>query len=386
MGDLEPAQIISGVIDRISRGGSGMLDYGGGEIRIGPVKPESVGTEATAVVYNNDFALCLTESARAKHYDNTFKAMTKQLVDDPPEDCPSPGDVIDVPLDNVNSSGHGNAEYKGIRVRVRHTFATDQDVTTDEPTPVKIVRIEPDKIVASAILSLVVRDSLPDVGDRFSSQIAHRSHSERGLVESFADGIINVGPITDDAVGQKIDAVMLDNKMAYCLSSGAVSDGYQQTMQSHITDEALEESDELSNIFSESVPTPHEKDISDSATDIDELRRKAEADAVEEVPENASTTTQTTQEYTRSQTIVRYVKSRADGTCEGCGEPAPFTSKTGEPYLHAHHIHELSEGGTDTPDTVIALCPNCHFRVHHGEDGEEYNQELLEIVQRIENN
>jgi predicted HNH restriction endonuclease len=118
--------------------------------------------------------------------------------------------------------------------------------------------------------------------------------------------------------------------------------------------------------------------------DIEELREKAESDAVENIPQDATTSTQTKQEYTRSQAIVDYVKARSEGICEGCGEPAPFISKTGEPYLHAHHIHELSEGGTDSPDTVVALCPNCHYRVHHGEDGEKYNQELLEKVKEIE--
>lgn len=89
--------------------------------------------------------------------------------------------------------------------------------------------------------------------------------------------------------------------------------------------------------------------------------------------------------YHRSKAVKQYVKTRADGGCEGCGESAPFTSKTGEPYIHSHHIHELSDDGSDTPDTVVALCPNCHCRVHHGADGDEYNQKLLEVVQEKEN-
>lgn len=124
---------------------------------------------------------------------------------------------------------------------------------------------------------------------------------------------------------------------------------------------------------------------SESSTDTDELRKQAVESAVEEVPEEASTVQHETPTYNRSQAVKEYVKARAGGVCEGCGEPAPFTSKTGEPYLHAHHIHELSDGGSDTPDTVVALCPNCHYRVHHGEDGDEYNQELLEIVEEKEN-
>ena len=87
----------------------------------------------------------------------------------------------------------------------------------------------------------------------------------------------------------------------------------------------------------------------------------------------------------RSLRVREYVMSRAGGQCGGCGKPAPFTSKTRAPYLHGHHIDELSDGGADTPSSVIALCPNCHYRVHHGMDGEQYNQQLKTRVETIEN-
>lgn len=129
---------------------------------------------------------------------------------------------------------------------------------------------------------------------------------------------------------------------------------------------------------------PMAKSNSNGDTKLDDLRERAVENAVDLVPEAITTTSNQTQQYTRSSEVREYVLARADGVCEGCGAPAPFTSKTGEPYLHAHHIHELSDGGSDTPDTVVALCPNCHYRVHHGEDGGEYNADLLRIVQRIE--
>ena len=118
--------------------------------------------------------------------------------------------------------------------------------------------------------------------------------------------------------------------------------------------------------------------------DLDTLLKKAQDDAVSEVTNSANTSRRSTSQYNRSEHVKNYVKARADGKCEGCGKEAPFTSKTGEPYLHAHHIYELSDGGSDEPDTVIALCPNCHYRVHHGKDGEKYNQYLLETVQELE--
>lgn len=122
----------------------------------------------------------------------------------------------------------------------------------------------------------------------------------------------------------------------------------------------------------------------DSSTDSPQLRAAAEENATEDVSYDKETTKQTSQ-YNRSSEVREYVMARADGQCEGCGEPAPFTSKTGDPYLHAHHVQELSEGGSDMPDTVIALCPNCHYRVHHGEDGDEYNRELKRKLSELEN-
>jgi len=122
----------------------------------------------------------------------------------------------------------------------------------------------------------------------------------------------------------------------------------------------------------------------DDKRSLDELRNAALEDGMKHLPERTVSTTQSTTEYTRSEKVKQYVKARAGGQCEGCGEPAPFTSKTGEPYLHAHHVHELSEGGSDTLETVISLCPNCHYRVHHGEDGEEYNEKLKQTLKKIE--
>jgi len=125
-------------------------------------------------------------------------------------------------------------------------------------------------------------------------------------------------------------------------------------------------------------------DFQSESADMLELREQAWKDAVEEVLESYTTTQQSSPEYTRSATIRKYVKARANGHCEGCGKQAPFVNRDGEPYLHAHHVHELSKGGKDTPDTVVALCPNCHYRVHHGKDGDEYNQELRRIVKSLE--
>lgn len=68
----------------------------------------------------------------------------------------------------------------------------------------------------------------------------------------------------------------------------------------------------------------------------------------------------------RSKVVREYVLARSGGRCESCEEEAPFFTALGQPYLEAHHIHKLSDGGPDHPAFVAALCPNCHRRAHWG--------------------
>jgi 5-methylcytosine-specific restriction protein A len=55
---------------------------------------------------------------------------------------------------------------------------------------------------------------------------------------------------------------------------------------------------------------------------------------------------------------------RANGHCQLCDQPAPFKDRSGAPHLEAHHIVWLSAGGEDTVENTVALCPNCHARMH----------------------
>ena len=66
----------------------------------------------------------------------------------------------------------------------------------------------------------------------------------------------------------------------------------------------------------------------------------------------------------RNPYIAEYAKRRANGICQLCGEKAPFLNKDGEPYLESHHIIWLANGGGDTVENTVALCPNCHCKMH----------------------
>ena len=66
----------------------------------------------------------------------------------------------------------------------------------------------------------------------------------------------------------------------------------------------------------------------------------------------------------RSGKVAAYVKERANGVCQLCNKPAPFYNKNGEPYLECHHIIWIAKGGADEPSNAVALCPNCHTKMH----------------------
>jgi hypothetical protein len=68
--------------------------------------------------------------------------------------------------------------------------------------------------------------------------------------------------------------------------------------------------------------------------------------------------------YDRNPIIVALAKKMAHGKCQLCKCDAPFENNYGEPYLEVHHIEWLSQGGSDIPKNVVALCPNCHRKMH----------------------
>ena len=71
--------------------------------------------------------------------------------------------------------------------------------------------------------------------------------------------------------------------------------------------------------------------------------------------------------YRRNPDVVVETLNRAGGVCEDCNDPAPFQrASNGTPFLEVHHIKSLSDGGEDTLENVVALCPNCHRKRHHG--------------------
>lgn len=91
----------------------------------------------------------------------------------------------------------------------------------------------------------------------------------------------------------------------------------------------------------------------------DEVRRRAER--ARTVPGQRSTVSK---QFDRDPHVAEHAKRVAKGICDLCSSPAPFRNGDGQPYLETHHIEWLAKGGSDTIDNTVALCPNCHRKMH----------------------
>lgn len=103
---------------------------------------------------------------------------------------------------------------------------------------------------------------------------------------------------------------------------------------------------------------------------VDQLKNQA----VKSSSKTSSYRQAISKQYTRNQSIARYTKLKANGVCELCEKPAPFFDKDGEPYLESHHVLWLERGGADSINNTVALCPNCHKKMHIVEDKNDFDK------------
>lgn len=87
-------------------------------------------------------------------------------------------------------------------------------------------------------------------------------------------------------------------------------------------------------------------------------------------------------QYERDPYVSQYTKHRANGVCDLCLEPAPFKDKSSEPYLETHHVEWLSRGGKDVIENTVALCPNCHRKMHVLDNSEDKQFLLIKLIEK----
>ncbi|MFF7748813.1 HNH endonuclease [Streptomyces sp. NPDC007971] len=88
--------------------------------------------------------------------------------------------------------------------------------------------------------------------------------------------------------------------------------------------------------------------------------------------------------YFRSPAAREAVLLRSGGTCENprcLGHPTELTD-AGAPILEVDHVNEVGNGGDDIPETMIALCPNCHALKTRGRNRRQLRTTLLRIARQ----
>lgn len=117
-----------------------------------------------------------------------------------------------------------------------------------------------------------------------------------------------------------------------------------------------------------------------------DLRKRLGKKVTEGVPRGQMTpkqVTSTTTQFSRDPLVRAWVLEVSDGMCEACGSAAPFIGGDGAPFLEVHHVTPLADGGPDVIENTIAVCPNCHRRLHLSQDRQTYRENVLAKVKRL---
>ena len=93
---------------------------------------------------------------------------------------------------------------------------------------------------------------------------------------------------------------------------------------------------------------------------------------------NPLTASVTRDVWQRCEEVRNWALKRARGKCQGCdNESLPLYMDDGEVFLEVHHVRFLRDGGPDTPENTVALCPRCHKLAHYGHDRDAFRESLF---------
>jgi hypothetical protein len=84
--------------------------------------------------------------------------------------------------------------------------------------------------------------------------------------------------------------------------------------------------------------------------------------------------------YQRSALVVAITKLRAGWRCEvaECASPVAFNTEE-EPIVEVHHLERLADGGPDTLENTVCVCPNHHRELHLGRRAKELRRALEQL-------
>ena len=133
-------------------------------------------------------------------------------------------------------------------------------------------------------------------------------------------------------------------------------------------------------------PAPADFAPTDDAVDLLTRASRLRKAAVESPPVGNTSPAQSSavsSRFCRSPAVVAYVLAQSGGKCECCSRPAPFLTSTGTPFLEVHHVKPIVEGGPDTVDNAVAVCPNCHRACHHAANRAAIREGLVNSLARL---
>jgi len=134
------------------------------------------------------------------------------------------------------------------------------------------------------------------------------------------------------------------------------------------------------------VPTPDEKQVhgieESQAREARRLSTEELKQRAKEANKQPSVRPAQSTGYVRDAAVAEYVRRLANGKCDLCEKPAPFHNKPGEPYLESHHVIWLAKGGEDSIANTVALCANCHRKMHVLNDRHDREKLITRAVSR----
>ncbi len=135
------------------------------------------------------------------------------------------------------------------------------------------------------------------------------------------------------------------------------------------------------------------KEASKPSADFEEYERRSQAlrklrtTSPKEKPKGQAkpkSKTSSSNQYFRDPAVRAWVLELSNGNCEACGEVAPFNSDDGSAFLETHHMKRLADDGPDVVENAVAICPNCHRRLHYSADRQEFMEMVFEKIDRLE--
>ena len=81
--------------------------------------------------------------------------------------------------------------------------------------------------------------------------------------------------------------------------------------------------------------------------------------------------------------VKAWIIKNANGKCECCGADG-FIKEDGSIFLEVHHLRLLAKNGSDTIKNAIALCANCHRKLHYAKNKEEMRKDLIKKIERLQ--